>query len=90
VLGHTSQAGATANATASTVISVDRALAASPNTFSQIGTITIAASGISPTFATAGGAAITVAQGDVIRLQGPATADATLANFYCTIAAQET
>ena len=90
VLGHTSQAGATANATASTVISVDRALAGSPNTFSQIGTITIAASGISPTFATAGGAAVSVAQGDVIRLQGPTTADATLANFYCTIVAQET
>ena len=90
VLGHTSQAGATANATASTVISVDRALAASPNTFSQIGTITIAASGISPTFATAGGAAVSVAQGDVIRLQGPATADATLANFYATLVAQET
>jgi hypothetical protein len=90
VLGHTSQAGATANATASTVISVDRALAASPNTFSQVGTITIAASGISPTFATAGGTAVSVAQGDVIRLQGPATADATLANFYCTLVAQET
>ena len=90
VLGHTSQAGATANATASTVISVDRALAGSPNTFSQIGTITIAASGISPTFATAGGAAVSVAQGDVIRLQGPATADATLANFYATLVAQET
>jgi len=87
--GHASQAGATANATGSTVISVDRALAASPNTFAQIGTITIAAGGIAATFATSGGTAVSVAQGDVIRLQGPSTADATLANFYCTLVAQE-
>ena len=87
--GQNSQAGGTANATGSTVISVDRALAASPTTFAQIGTITIAAGTITPTFATAAGAAITCAQGDVIRLQGPSSADATLANFYATLVAQE-
>jgi len=87
--GHVSQAGATANATASTVLSVDRAVAASPNTFAQIGTITIAAGGITPTFATSGGASVSIAQGDVLRLTGPATADATLANVYVTLVAQE-
>src|SRR6185369_2937135 len=90
VAGHASQAGATANATASTVLTVARAVAASPNTFSAIGTITIAAGGITPTFATSGGTAVTVAQGDVLRLTGPATADATLANVYVTLVAQET
>jgi len=88
--GHVSQAGATAAATANTVISVDRALSASPNTFTQIGMITITAGGIAPTFATSGGAAISLAQGDVLRLVGPASADTTLANFYATIVAQET
>jgi len=80
-----STAGATANATSSTVISVDQALAATPNTFSQIGTVTIAAGSIIPTFATAGGLAQSLAVGDVIRVQGPAVADTTLANFYCTL-----
>jgi len=88
--GHVSQAGATAAATANTVISVDRALSASPNTFTQIGMITITAGGIAPTFATSGGAAISLAQGDVLRLVGPSSADTTLANFYATIVAQET
>jgi hypothetical protein len=87
--GYASQAGATANATASTVISLDRAVSATPNSFSQIGTITIAAGGITASFATSGGAAVNVAQGDVLRLLGPATADATLANFYATLVAQE-
>jgi hypothetical protein len=89
-LGHASEAGATANATASAVIRVDRAVAASPNTFSQIGSITIAAGSITPTFATTGGSSVSVAQGDVLQLTGPASADATLANFYCTLVAQET
>jgi len=88
--GHVSQAGATAAATANTVISVDRALSASPNTFTQVGMITITAGGIAPTFATSGGAAISLAQGDVLRLVGPSSADTTLANFYATIVAQET
>jgi hypothetical protein len=87
--GHASQAGATANATGSTVLTVARAVAASPNTFSAIGTITIASGGITPTFATSGGTAVNVAQGDVLRLTGPSTADATLANVYVTLVAQE-
>jgi hypothetical protein len=84
--GYAPEAGATANATASTVISVERALAASPNSFSQIGTITFAAGTITPTFASAGAS---VAQGDVLRLLGPASPDATLANPYVTLVATE-
>jgi hypothetical protein len=80
-----SVAGATANATASTVISVDRALAASPSSFTQIGSITFAAGGTTATFATVGGTAKAMATGDVLRLVGPSTADATLANLYSTL-----
>lgn len=80
-----SAAGGTANATASTVITISKALAATPNTFSTIGSITFAAGTINPTFATTGGAAQTCAAGDVLRLTGPATADATFANFYATL-----
>jgi hypothetical protein len=77
-----STAGGTANATGSTVISLSRALAASPNTFTQIGTLTFAAGTITPTFA---GSAVSCAVGDVLRLTGPSTADATLANVYVTL-----
>lgn len=80
-----STAGATANATASTVISIDRALAASPNTFAAVGTLTFAAGGVAATFTSTGGLAVSCAAGDVLRLTGPATADATLANVYCTL-----
>jgi hypothetical protein len=86
---YTSQAGGTANAAGSTVMTVAKALAASPNTFSTIGTITIALGTVTPTFATTGGVAQSFAQGDMIRVTGPATADATFANFYCTIVAHE-
>lgn len=89
-LGLASQAGGTANATASTVINVDKAVTATPNTFSNVGTITIAAAGVTPTFASSGGAAISFAQGDVLRIVGPSTADATFAGFYATLAGYET
>lgn len=87
--GSASQFGATANATSSTIIRVDRALAASPNTFNQIGAITVAAGGITAAFTTTGGTSVSLAQGDVVRLTGPATADSTLANVYVTLVAQE-
>jgi len=87
--GYLSEAGATANATASTVLTVAKALAATPTVFSAIGTITFAAGTITPTFATSGGVAIDLVQGDVVQLSGPATADATLANVYVTLVAQE-
>jgi hypothetical protein len=85
--GYASQASGTAAATASTVVTASRALAASPTTFSNVGTITIAAGGVVPTFATSG--AVAFAQGDLLRLSGPATADTTFAGFACTIVTQE-
>ena len=88
--GSNSEAGGTANATASTVIGVNKAPTATPNTFSAVGTITIAASSVTPTFATSGGTAISFAQGDVLSLEGPATADATFAGFYATLVGSET
>lgn len=78
------QFGATANATASTVISVYKALAASPNTWVLIGTITIGAGGITPTFATAGHTPYSFAIGDRMKIQGPASPDATLADANVT------
>jgi hypothetical protein len=89
-LGHNSQAGGSANATASTAITVDKAPTATPNTFSNVGTITIGAGGVTPTFATSGGAAVTFAQGDVLRVIGPGSADATFAGFYSTLVCRET
>lgn len=89
-LGYSSEAGGTANATASTVINADKAVTATPNTFSNVGTISIALGTVTPTFASSGGTAISFAKGDVIRLMGPASADATFAGFYATIVGFET
>jgi hypothetical protein len=89
-LGHASEAGGTANATASTVINVDRALTATPNTFTNVGTITIAPGTVTPTFATTGSSSISFAIGDIMRLVGPGTADTTFANFYATLIGYET
>jgi hypothetical protein len=89
VAGYASQAGGTANATASTVVTAARALAASPTSFSTVGTITFAAGGTVPAFATSAGAAVAFAAGDVLRLIGPASADATFAGFSATVAMQE-
>jgi hypothetical protein len=89
-LGHASQAGGTAAATGSTVINIDKALAASPNTWSTIGTITFAAGTVTPTFATTGGVDQNAAQGDRLRAIAPASADASFANFYATLVAYET
>jgi hypothetical protein len=89
-LGNSSEAGGTANATASTVINVDQAANATPNTFSTIGTITIGAGGVTPTFATSGGTSKNFAQGDVLRLVGPGSADATFAGFYSSLVGFDT
>lgn len=89
-LGYSSEAGGTAVTTASTVINVDKAMAATPNTFSNVGTITFAIGTVTPTFASSGGTAISFAKGDVVRLVGPASADATFAGFYASIVGFET
>lgn len=89
-LGRTSKAGGSVNATGSSVFNVDQAATATPNTFSNIGTITIAAGSVTPTFATSGGLAIVFAAGDVMRVVAPSSADATLVGFYATIIGYET
>lgn len=85
-----SEAGGTANATAETVIAVDRALAVSANAWTNIGSITFAAGGVTPTFATLGGDEVSFAIGDRMRLVAPAVPDATFANFYASLVARET
>lgn len=87
--GHSSEASGSANATGSTVINVAKAAAGSTS-FSNFGTITIASSSITPTFATTSGLAESFAQGDVLRIQGPSSADATFADFCATLVGYET
>lgn len=53
---------------------------------SAVGTISIAAGATTATFTTAGGAAFSLAAGDVLRLVAPSSADATLANLSITLA----
>jgi hypothetical protein len=57
---------------------------------SQIGTIVWAGSGATPTFTTTSGAAESFAAGDILTIVGPATADATLANWSVTLAGTRT
>jgi hypothetical protein len=89
-LGHTSEAGGSTNATGSTVFNIDKAPTATPNTFSNVGTITIAAAGVTPTFASSGGATVSFAQGDVLRIVAPSSADATFADLYASLVGFET
>jgi hypothetical protein len=89
-LGHTSQGRGTVNATASTAIDVQKALSASPSSFSSVGTITIASGAMVATFASSGGAAVTFAQGDTLALVGPSSPDTTFANFAATLVGYET
>lgn len=89
-LGATSEAGGTANATGNPVITIDQALTATPNTFANVGTITIAAGTVTPTFVSSGGLPVPFSQGDILRLKGPAVADATLAGFYTTLVGFDT
>jgi hypothetical protein len=83
--------GCTVNATGSTVINIDKCLAANDPTtggnWTTIGTLTIGAGGHSFSLATTGGASQSAAKGDFIRAVAPATADATAANIYITLAA---
>jgi hypothetical protein len=87
-LGHVSEAAAGAAATASTTITIAKALSGTPTTFANVASITFGAGAVLGTFSTQ--AAITFAQGDIIRIRGPATADTTLADFMLTIMGFET
>ena len=90
-LGHLSEARASVAATASTTIAVQKATAATPGTFTGVGTIVIAAGDmIASSFTTSGGAALSFAAGDSLALVAPGTADATFAGFAATLVGYET
>lgn len=78
-----SQARGSANATGSPVITFAQSLAASPLSFSTIGTLTIGAGTVTPAFVAA--SAPSFAIGDTIRGL-VTTGDATFANLYLTLA----
>lgn len=84
--GYQSRSGATANATGTTVITINRAAAADLADFSEvIGTISIASGQKVGSFATAGGTEKGFSAGDVLRLRAPSSADGTFAGFYATL-----
>lgn len=89
-LGLASQASGTANATGSPVINVNKLAGGATGSSSSIGTITIGAGSVTPSFATTSGTAKSLSQGDVVEVIGPSSADASFANFLCTIVAYET
>jgi hypothetical protein len=87
-LGHTSEAGGAAAATASTVITLAKALAGTPTTFAAVASITFAAGAVTGTMSTQ--PAISFAQGDILRVRGPASPDGTFADFFMTLVGFET
>jgi hypothetical protein len=87
-LGHTSEAGAATAATASTVITLAQAVAGAPTTFANVATITFAAGSVTGSMSTQ--AAISFAQGDILRIRGPASPDATFADLHLTLVGYET
>lgn len=78
-----SQARGSANATGTPVVTFAKALAASPLSFSNIGTLTIGAGTVTPTFVAA--SAPSFAVGDTIRGL-VTTGDASFADLYLTLA----
>jgi hypothetical protein len=88
-LGQLSEASAGTAATASDVIWLEKALSATPTTFASIGTVTFAAGANAGTFASVGGFIQQAARGDVLRVRAPASADATLGDFFMTLVGYE-
>ena len=88
-LGHATQVRGSANATSSPVVTVARATAASPLSFSNVGTITITAGGVVPVLATSGSAVINFAAGDIARFL-VTTGDTTFADLTATVVGMET
>ena len=89
-LGHTSEAAASVAATGSTVVTLAKAASGTPTSFSDVATITFAAAGVTGTWATTGGTAVSFAQGDILRVRGPVSPDGTLADFHMTLVGYET
>ena len=84
---HSSKARGTAAATGSWVAKIQKATAAAPTTFSDVGTITVSAAGITGAYLTSG-SPLSFAAGDTLQLVAPASADATFAGFSATIVGQ--
>jgi hypothetical protein len=87
-LNHSTVAGGGVPATGPTAIVLQKALAASPTTFSTVATITFAAASVTGSMSTQ--AAITFAQGDRLRIRGPATPDVAFADFHLSLVGFET
>lgn len=88
IAGGTSQSTSQIAATASATFAIQRAIAASPDSFSQIGTLNYVASAVTGLFASTAGLAYSLATGDVLQIVCPASPDATLAGISITISAQ--
>ena len=80
-----SKGGGEAVATATTVYKIQRSLAASPNSFVDIGSVSYAAGTNVPTFNTASGVDYTFSIGDTMRVVGPDVPDTTLSDTNFTI-----
>jgi hypothetical protein len=84
--GFATKARGTAAATASTTITVQKAVAASPGVWSNVGTIVVAAGALAAaTFTTSGGAQLNFLAGDTLQLVAPATPDTTFAGFSAAL-----
>jgi hypothetical protein len=80
-----SQGGGEVNATATAVYKIQRSLAASPDSFTDVGAISYASGTHIPTFSTAGGVDINFAIGDTMRIVSPDAPDTTLSDTNFTL-----
>lgn len=80
-----SQGGGEADATTTTVYKIQRSLAATPDTYVDVGAISYASGTHIPTFSTASGVDYTFAVGDTMRVVGPDVPDLTLSDTNFTI-----
>jgi hypothetical protein len=88
-LGASSTLGGTAAATAAVVLRVQKAVAATPLTFTNVGTITVGVGTVNATF-NSSGTVINFAKGDVLRILAPATPDSGFSGPFGTIVGYET
>jgi hypothetical protein len=91
--GEVTSARSLVNATSTTVLHVQKCLAASDPTisgnWSNVGTLTYSGATSTATAATTSGSAITFAQGDFIRVVAPPTSDNTLSGVFITFAGDD-
>lgn len=88
--GWSTVAQGTDDATADVVLVVEKAVAATPNTFSAVGTLTIAAAGAVLTAKATTGGDLVFAKNDVIRILAPTSPDATFKGLFGTLVGFET